>query len=79
MASGSPGMARGTWGAATRMSEPKPSSDEVLAWVAEGVEKGYCAEGFCWTHDHPALTETETQFFDDGDDPCVPAVRVFVG
>ena len=72
-------MVRGTGGAATRMSEPKPSSDEVLAWLAEGVDKGYCSEGFCWTHDLPEVTDTESERFAEGEDPCVPAVRVNLG
>ena len=49
------------------------------AWVAWGIAAGFSSEGFCRTHDHAALTDTEIQQFDKGEDPCVPAVRVYVG
>ena len=58
---------------------PKPTRDQVLAWVADGIDKGYCSEGFCWTHDAPELIDCEVEQFDEGEDPCVPAIRVFVG
>lgn len=41
-----------------------------------GIEKGYCSEPVCNTHDGLPSTEEEDAQWEDGLDPCVPAVRL---
>jgi hypothetical protein len=55
------------------------SSEEynlAVAWLQQGVEKGWVSEGFCYTHDgDPYLTAEEEQEWEDGGDPCTPVVK----
>jgi hypothetical protein len=55
------------------------SSEEynlAVAWLQQGVEKGWVSEGFCYTHDgDPYLTAEEEQEWEDGGDPCSPVVK----
>lgn len=44
-------------------------------WLKIGQEAGYCSREICFSHDI-AMSEEEIQMFEDGDDPCVWAVRV---
>lgn len=46
-------------------------------WLELGIARGWCTPVVCQTHDGPALTEFETWQFDEGDDPCVPVVRLW--
>ena len=45
-------------------------------WLAQGIEKGFCTESFCSTHDVAPMTQTEADEFDEGGDPCVHVVRL---
>jgi hypothetical protein len=47
-------------------------------WLAEGLDAGWISEGFCGTHDMAPMTETERAEFDDGYDPCLPVLRVWI-
>ena len=44
-------------------------------WLEIGRQAGYCSREICFSHD-VAMSEEEIQMFEDGDDPCVWAVRV---
>lgn len=46
-------------------------------WVLYGVNRGYCTDVSCYTHDGFILTEEENAEFDEGGDPCVPVLRVW--
>jgi hypothetical protein len=47
-------------------------------WVALGLDLGY-ADGFCYQHEMPELTEEEAkEWYDEGGDPCIPVLRVWV-
>jgi hypothetical protein len=46
-------------------------------WLRHGIERGYCSELTCQTHDIGRLTDEEAERFEDGDDPCVFVVRVW--
>jgi hypothetical protein len=46
-------------------------------WLVFGVEEGYCSQPVCCTHDGLPSTEEEDVMWEDGGDPCVPAVRLY--
>lgn len=52
---------------------------DMGAWLEIGVEKGWCSFPTCSTHDLLAMTEEEDEMFDDGEDPCIPVVRLWDG
>lgn len=54
--------------------EPLPTFWE---WLRQGISLGYCSEGVCNTHDGLPSTDEEEADWEDGGDPCVPAVRVY--
>lgn len=47
------------------------------AWLAEGQERAW-VEGYCSTHDLGPMTTEEKRVFEDGGDPCIPALRVWL-
>jgi hypothetical protein len=55
-----------------------PVTDEMLDWLNVGVDKGWVSSPVCSTHDGFPLTENEESWFEDGDDPCVAVVRLWV-
>jgi len=46
-------------------------------WLKFGIEQGFCGEGLCIQHEGTPFTPDEEQRYENGDDPCVPVVRVF--
>lgn len=50
---------------------------DVYDWLAYGVERGYCSEAVCNTHDGLPLVDDEIDEFEDGGDPCIPATRLY--
>ena len=44
-------------------------------WVKVGRDAGWCSRLICFTHDS-GVSEEELQMLEDGDDPCIWAVRV---
>lgn len=53
--------------------DPPSGFDE---WLELGERLGYVTGRFCAMHDGPPLTNEESQEFEKGHDPCVPALRV---
>lgn len=49
---------------------------DIHEWVRYGVDHGYCSEPVCNTHDGLPNTPEEEQAWEEGLDPCVPAVRL---
>jgi len=45
-------------------------------WYKIGMEKGFCSEQFCMTHDAYPLHESEERAWDEGLDPCAHMVRL---
>jgi hypothetical protein len=45
-------------------------------WLDMGMRLGYCSEPVCNTHDGLPSTEQEDAMWEDGQDPCIPAVRL---
>lgn len=47
-------------------------------WLAMGVNAGWISQGVCAMHEGLPMTDEEEQEFEDGGDPCQPALRVWV-
>ena len=45
-------------------------------WLEMGIKLGYCSQPVCNTHDGLPSTEEEDAMWEEGLDPCVPAVRL---
>ena len=45
-------------------------------WLNFGIEKGYCSEQFCNTHDGYPMHDSEEAEWDEGFDPCAHMVRL---
>ena len=48
----------------------------ITQWIKYGVEKGYCTQSYCSTHDGEPTTEAEDESWDEGADPCAYCVRL---
>lgn len=46
-------------------------------WLALGFEQGWCGPVVCSTHDATPTTSAEDDAWDEGDDLCVPILRVY--
>ena len=46
-------------------------------WLRLGIEQGWCGPPVCLTHDGTPMTDEEEAQFDDGDEPCIFAVRPY--
>lgn len=46
-------------------------------WLALGQENKW-VEGFCYTHDTPPMDEDERAQDEEGGDPCIPVLRVWM-
>ncbi len=46
-------------------------------WLKLGIERGWCSEPVCSTHDGLPSTDAEGVQWEQGYDPCVPAVRLY--
>ena len=51
--------------------------NDFWAWLDFGVSNGWCSQSVCETHDGLPWTEEETVEWEDGNDFCVPAVRLY--
>lgn len=59
-----------------RLRTAREDDESFQAWVWRGLDQGW-AKGFCAQHDAlPIITVNERMAIDDGDDPCLPALRV---
>lgn len=48
-----------------------------LRWLNKGIKRGYCSRPVCDTHDGLPMYEEEVDAWDEGDDLCIPAVRLY--
>ena len=49
----------------------------VWDWIDYGVKKGWCSQPVCDTHDGMPMSDEEYKEWDDGEDPCIPALRLY--
>jgi len=47
-------------------------------WIQYGIDKGYCSDATCVTHEGLPNTKEEEQAWEDGWDPCVPGIRLWI-
>lgn len=46
-------------------------------WIQYGLDKGY-VETFCYMHDSAPMEEWEAKDYEEGSDPCIPTLRVWL-
>jgi len=68
-----------TWAPMRRIRADKTGGVDFQDWLELGIQNGYCSEPVCNTHDGLPSTEEEDQEWEEGYDPCVPAVRLLPG
>jgi len=61
------------------VEDPDVREREFREWLRVGVERGWCSEPVCATHDGLPRTDAEDQAWEDGWDPCEHAVRLWRG
>lgn len=59
---------------------PEKINDPVRfnEWLNRGIDAGWITPMTCWTHDTFEITEEEEKEMDEGGDPCIPIVRLWV-
>lgn len=50
---------------------------DFYEWLEIGVSNKWVSEPYCDTHDGGPLTDEEAQDLDQGNDPCMVAMRVW--
>jgi hypothetical protein len=51
---------------------------DIYEWLQYGIDNKFCTDSACQTHDYVELTEEEEEALNDGDDPCIVVVRLWV-
>ena len=46
-------------------------------WIQYGLDMGF-AETFCYMHDSAPMEEWEAKEYEEGSDPCIPTLRVWL-
>lgn len=46
-------------------------------WIQYGVDRGYCSNLVCVTHEGIPLSEEEEKQWDEGYDPCSLGIRIW--
>lgn len=52
-------------------------AEAFLDWIEKGVEAGWISAPVCSTHDVLPQYDDEWEAWDEGEDPCIPAVRIW--
>ena len=47
-------------------------------WITYGIAKGYCTDVTCVTHLGLSNTKEEEKAWDDGYDPCIFGLRLWI-
>jgi len=53
------------------------SWEKYNEWLTYGVAKGWISNPVCDTHDGIPMSDKEIEMWDNGDDPCVPVIRLY--
>jgi len=51
--------------------------DDTHLWLQHGQQNGWCSTHICATHDGLPWTEDELDQWEERDDFCIPAVRLY--
>ena len=66
-----------------RKPTKKPSESDISAWLAEGVNKGYCSDIYCENHDTVAKGDWDEnmEYVEqyEGRDFCWSIARIYYG
>jgi len=62
----------------TRKNISDEEAIEFLDWLNQGVNRGWVSEAVCVTHNGLPSTEDEDSEWEEGYDPCVPGLRIWV-
>lgn len=46
-------------------------------WVQYGIDHGY-VDTFCYMHDSAPMNDQEAGEYENGEDPCIPTLRVWL-
>jgi len=46
-------------------------------WLQTGIDNGWVSPVQCATHEGVPTTDDEDEQYDEGDDPCLPVLRVW--
>ena len=46
-------------------------------WLRYGYNKGWCGPDVCETHDGVPMSDLESISFFEGEDPCIPIIRLY--
>ena len=57
--------------------DQEPTTPDFWDWHALGVAQGWVSQVVCDTHDGLPMTDGEMEAWEDGDDPCIPALRLW--
>ena len=50
---------------------------ELCEWLQVGIDNGWVSDAVCDTHEGIPMTEEEMSQWEDGQDPCILAIRVW--
>jgi len=50
----------------------------MLEWLRLGIEKGWCTDSYCWSHDNPDMTDEEITILDTDGEVCFPVMRLWI-
>lgn len=59
---------------------PEKINDPVRfnEWLNRGIDAGWITPVSCWNHDTFEITLEEEKEMDEGGDPCIPIVRLWM-
>ena len=60
------------------MSDMEPEEmDEFYEWLQKGIDRKWCTDVACSTHDVVEMTDEEMEAWEEGWDPCIFVVRIW--
>lgn len=60
------------------MSRSEEELNELYDWIEKGIQRGWASDVVCVTHNGLPGTPEEEKDWDEGYDPCVPGIRIWL-